>query len=73
VYRNPAHEGVCQGLASENRSQDARLIAQMMKVDLYRAVHVKTDQSQRLRFLLTARELLLRMCASSKVPCAVPS
>ena len=40
--------------------KDARLIAQAMKAGLYRAVHVKTDQSQRLRFLLTARELLLR-------------
>jgi transposase len=40
--------------------KDARLIAQAMKAGLYRAVHVKTDQSQRLRFPLTARELLLR-------------
>jgi transposase len=31
-----------------------------MKAGLYRAVHVKTDESQRLRFLLTARELLMR-------------
>ena len=40
--------------------KDAHLIALAMKAGLYRAVHVKTDQSQRLRFLLTARELLLR-------------
>jgi hypothetical protein len=40
--------------------KDAHLIALAMKADLYRAVHVKTDESQRLRFLLTARELLMR-------------
>jgi transposase len=38
--------------------KDAHLIALAIKAGLYRAVHVKTDQSQRLRFLLTARELL---------------
>src|ERR1700682_917344 len=40
--------------------KDAHLIALAMKAGLYRAVHVKTDKSQRLRFLLTARELLMR-------------
>jgi len=40
--------------------KDAHLIALAMKAGLYCAVHVKTDQSQRLRFLLTARELLMR-------------
>jgi transposase len=40
--------------------KDAHLIALAMKAGLYRAVHVKTDESQRLRFLLTARELLMR-------------
>ena len=37
---------------------DARGIAQMMRVGLYRPVHVKTLRSQRLRMLLTHRKLL---------------
>src|SRR6187431_2487085 len=38
---------------------DARGIAQMMRVGLYRPVHVKTLRSQKLRMLLTHRQLLL--------------
>jgi transposase len=37
---------------------DARGIAQMMRAGLYRAVHVKTSRSQKLRMLLTHRKLL---------------
>src|SRR2546421_8432804 len=37
---------------------DARGIAQMMRVGLYRPVHVKTLPSQKLRMLLTHRKLL---------------
>jgi transposase len=37
---------------------DARGIAQMMRAGLYRAVHVKTLRSQKLRMLLTHRKLL---------------
>src|SRR6516165_10590404 len=37
---------------------DARGIAQMIRVGLYRAVHVKTLRSQKLRMLLTHRQLL---------------
>src|SRR5437899_361866 len=37
---------------------DARGIAQMMRVGLYRPVHVKTRQSQERRMLLTSRKLL---------------
>jgi transposase len=37
---------------------DARGIAQMMRVGLYRPVHVKTLSSQKLRMLLTHRKLL---------------
>ena len=37
---------------------DARGIAQMMRVGLYRPVHVKTLTSQKQRMLLTARQLL---------------
>ena len=37
---------------------DARGMAQMMRVGLYRPVHVKTLRSQKLRMLLTDRKLL---------------
>jgi transposase len=37
---------------------DARGIAQMMRVGLYRPVHVKTLRSQKLRMLLTHRKLM---------------
>jgi transposase len=37
---------------------DARGIAQMARVGLYRPVHVKTLRSQKLRMLLTHRKLL---------------
>src|SRR5262249_1737858 len=37
---------------------DARGLAQMMRVGLYRPVHVKTLRSQKLRVLLTHRKLL---------------
>jgi transposase len=37
---------------------DARGIAQMMRVGLYRPVHLKTLRSQKLRVLLTHRKLL---------------
>lgn len=37
---------------------DARGIAQMMRVGLFKPVHVKTPNSQRLRTFLTARQLL---------------
>ena len=37
---------------------DARGIAQMMRVGLYRPVHVKTLRSQKLRMLLTHRKKL---------------
>ena len=37
---------------------DARGIAQMMRVNLFRPVHVKTQRSQQRRALLTARKLL---------------
>src|SRR5262249_5189144 len=37
---------------------DARVIAQMMRVGLYRPVHVKTLRSQKRRVLLTDRKLL---------------
>src|SRR3712207_6944280 len=39
---------------------DAHGIAQMMRVGLFKAVHVKTPASQRRRLLLTSRKLLQR-------------
>lgn len=39
---------------------DARGIAQMMRVGLFKAVHVKTSASQHRRLLLTSRKLLQR-------------
>jgi hypothetical protein len=43
---------------SKTDRNDARGIAQMMRVALYRPVHVKTLRSQKLRMLLTHRKLL---------------
>lgn len=40
--------------------RDARLIALAMRAGLYRAVHVKSEDSQKLRLALTARQMLLR-------------
>ena len=37
---------------------DARGIAQMMRVGLFKPVHVKTPESQRLRMILSSRQLL---------------
>ena len=42
----------------ETDRNDARGMAQMMRVGLYRPVHVKTLRSQKLRMLLTHRKLL---------------
>ena len=46
--------------AQVNKSDrnDARGIAQMMRVHLFRPVHVKTQTSQKRRALLTARKIL---------------
>ena len=41
-----------------DRNDASRGIAQMMRVGLYRPVHVKTLRSQKLRMLLTHRKLL---------------
>jgi len=49
--------------AQVNKSDrtDARGIAQMMRVNLFRPVHVKTLSSQKRRALLTARKLLHKL------------
>ena len=49
---------VLQAQINKTDRNDARGIAQMMRVGLYRPVHVKTLRSQKLRMLLTNRKLL---------------
>ena len=49
---------VLQAQINKTDRNDARGIAQMMRAGLYRAVHVKTLRSQKLRTLLTHRKLL---------------
>jgi transposase len=49
---------VLKAQINETDRNDARGIAQMMRVGLYRPVHVKTLRSQKLRMLLTHRKLL---------------
>jgi transposase len=49
---------VLQAQINKTDRNDARGIAQMMRAGLYRPVHVKTLRSQKLRMLLTHRQLL---------------
>jgi transposase len=49
---------VLQAQINKTDRNDARGMAQMMRVGLYRPVHVKTLRSQKLRMLLTHRQLL---------------
>lgn len=49
-----------KGQVNKTDRNDARGIAQMMRVNLFRPVHVKTLISQKRRALLTARKLLLQ-------------
>ncbi len=51
-------QAVLKARINKTDRNDARGIAQMMRVGLYRAVHVKTLRSQKLRMLLTHRKLL---------------
>ena len=57
LCRDAAHAGVKAQINKTDRN-DARGMAQMMRVGLYRPVHVKTLRSQKLRMLLTHRKLL---------------
>ena len=52
-------QAVLKAQINKTDRNDARGIAQMMRVGLYRPVHVKTIRSQKLRMLLTHRQLLL--------------
>ena len=53
-----ALRAVLKAQINKTDRNDARGIAQMMRVGLYRPVHVKTLRSQKLRMLLTHRKLL---------------
>src|SRR3974390_1217082 len=53
-----AQRAVLKAQTNKTDRNDARGIAQMMRVGLYRPVHVKTLRSQKLRMLLTHRKLL---------------
>jgi transposase len=51
-------QAVLKAQINKTDRNDARGIAQMMRVGLYRPVHVKTLRGQKLRTLLTHRKLL---------------
>src|SRR3981081_4221491 len=51
-------QAVLKAQINKTDRNDTRGIAQMMRVGLYRPVHVKTLRSQKLRMLLTHRKLL---------------
>ena len=51
-------QAVLKAHINKTDRNDARGIAQMMRVGLYRPVHVKTLRSQKLRMMLTHRRLL---------------
>ena len=53
-----ARQAVLKAQINKTDRNDARGIAQMIRVGLYRPVHVKTLRSQKLRMLLTHRKLL---------------
>lgn len=53
--------GMTAALPVKSDRTDARAIAQAMRCGLYRAVHVKSETSQELRFLLGSRQQLLRL------------
>ena len=62
LRRDPAHDGALLKAQQINKSDrnDARGIAQMMRVGLFKPVHVKTQLAQEQRMLLTSRKLLQR-------------
>jgi transposase len=51
-------QAVLKAQINKTDRNDARGIAQMMRVGIYRPVHVKTLRSQKLRMLLAHRKLL---------------
>jgi hypothetical protein len=62
LRRGAAHEGLADGAANQQDGpqRDARGIAQMPRVGLFKPMHVKTLAAQEQRMLLTSRKLLQR-------------
>ena len=52
--------GVLKARLNKTDRNDARGIAELMRVGIYKAVHVKTQQSREAKLLLTTRRLLKR-------------
>jgi len=60
VCIDPRHaHGILKAKLNKTDRNDARGIAEIMRVGVYRAVHVKTSASQEARALLGARKLLI--------------
>ena len=59
LLETPAREGRTVSDDSEDRSQDARGIAQLIRMGWFRPVHCKSVGSQEVRALLVGRKLLL--------------
>ena len=70
IYVETRHmQAVLKAQINKTDRNDARGIAQMMRVGMYRRVHVKTLRSQKLRMLLTHRKLLQSQAiAASREP-----
>src|SRR6201987_4690819 len=62
-------QAVLKAQINKTDRNDARGIAQMIRVGLYRPVHVKTLRSRKLRMLLTHRQLL-RLTMTCAAACA---
>jgi transposase len=60
---DPRHmKASLSAMRNKTDKNDARGIAQMMRVGLYRVVHVKSRETHELRLLLTNRSVLRRKC-----------
>jgi transposase len=60
---DPRHmKASLSAMRNKTDKNDARGIAQMMRVGLFRVVHVKSRESHELRLLLTNRSVLRRKC-----------
>ena len=66
-------KGATAVMAVKTDRNDARAIAQAMRVGWFTAVHVKTAESQELRLLLTNRKTLRRAASGWKTKFAAPS
>jgi transposase len=52
--------GVLKAQANKTDEADARGLADLMRTGIYKAVHIKSEYSRKVRALLTARRLLIR-------------